>query len=228
MPVGFQSFRSDGTFQIDGDAISMVLVRKSVITLNTGAAPAGNIALLWSNTVALATGEILAVRPLLPANVDGMPSGGQSYVQVSGPGSRYGGSDGATTVACYVFSASPISPAAGPGMQVFRSNGTVAYDSGSKHMHIVGIADGEGDFVYQAGRLYASVACNRKFLLSDPGGSGSRTVTGYKSMVTAIANGIRVSYGVTDTITTAGATNIGNLAPSSSMSRHIIVDVTNY
>lgn len=228
MAAGFQSFRGDSTFQIDGDAVSMVLVRKATIALTSGAAPSGDIALLWSNTIALNAGEILAIRPLLPANLDGIVGSGNPAVQISGPGSRYGGSDGGTQVQCYVFSSAPPAPSAGPGLQVFRSNGTLAYDSGSKHLHIVGVHDGEGDFTYQSGRLYASIACNRRVLLSDPGGTGARVVTGRKAMVLGLANGIRVSYGVTDTTITAGGTNLGNLAPSSNLSRHVVIDVTNY
>lgn len=228
MAAGLQSFRGDGAFQIDGDTLSMVMVRKVILTLSTGAAPSGNLALLWSNNLSLGPGEIVALRPLLPANVDGSPNNGDPYVQISGPGSRYGGSDGGTQVECYVFAATPPVASTGAGVQVYRSNGSLAYDSGNKHLHPVALVDGDGDFYYQAGRNYAAIACNRRNLLSDPGGTNARTVTGFKTMVTALAGGIRVRYGVTDTFVQIGATNIGNLAPRSDLSRHLIVDVTNY
>jgi len=206
------------------------MVRKGTVGLTTGSAPSGNTALLWSNSVSLNSGEVIAVRPQLPATISGVQGNvGQPFAQISGTSSRYSGSDGGTFVDYYVFSSALISQAPSPGLQVWRSNGNLSYDSGTKPLHIVDVVDGEGTFTYQSGRLYACIHSVQKFQAFDPGGSAARMVGNSRNMIVGTPNGIRITYGVTDTLQwPATSTNYASLTPFSTMSRHIICDVTNY
>lgn len=224
MPDGLQVFNDTGSFQIDGENKSFILVRKVSVTTTVRA---GND---WSSSqgrTPINLNEIVALRSSVYSAVVTV-TGGQLVVVAQGEVGQ--------VVDCYFFA--PITTsAATEGLQVFNSPGELIFCASLKNLRMSGFASGNGDFVYDGGRQYAALMLTQKIQVNYGVFSPVAGVIDYnyiqsRGMIKSIPGGI--SSSLQPEFVDVGSVSGGQSPPqytnanSIADSAHIAIDVTNY
>lgn len=229
MPVGFQAIGDSGSYQIDSESRNMALDRIVAVPINQVTGTSNYV-----GTVAVGSAEVLALRSNgVPVAAIGRVGGNVTIVS---PNAQNGGSNGGGVAYAYIFSPYTGVGIGNCGLQVFRADGSIVYDSSQKNLAMVDYREGHGDFYYDAGRVYAAVCCNQQVYVTDSvggvQGSQLRIIGFSTSLLTPLAGGVRIeqrAYGAWVRNYSAGSgPNFASLAGSSPVARHLIVDITNF
>lgn len=158
MPTGFQVLNDDGVYQITSDYRNLHMVAKGTATLSGPTYKDGGDRATYTATI-VRTGTEMPFLAIRSANLVGYTeytvSGTTTYT-------LYSLSSG--TVDWWFFDLiDPVSTSF--GLQVFKADGSLAYDSGANGLRLAGLTVLPGSFsfpsdvsqTYPSGRIYAAI-----------------------------------------------------------------------
>ncbi|MGK5049748.1 hypothetical protein ACQ4WP_28225 [Janthinobacterium sp. GB4P2] len=226
MAAGFQTFNTNGTYQVDGVYKHFVMTRRvDIATTETTGGTSVNGSQVG---LAKAENEIIALRCNSPCAHIGTLDG-QIYVRTTGPIG--------TVISCYFFAPITTSDAT-VGLQVFSESGELVFCASKKPLSFRDFVVGEGIFSYESSRTFAALMITQRYEVSDivipagtQGGRLFRLIAARRGMASNASGGISVSYEVDfqDMSDIAGSPGPPSQACTSPFgSLHALIDVTNY
>lgn len=161
MPAGFQIFRDNGAIQITSDYSSLALVESGSITTNVRDSRFFYLQSSYTFTRPGCVSPVMLVRPYINigmGHVIGM-SGGVGTFKIDMVG------DVGQVCNYWIFDQAPTPPAHGNGLQVFRSDGSLAFDSSMQWLRVVDIVDANSlavgsSWAFKSGHTYGVMVLN--------------------------------------------------------------------